>query len=678
MTNHAPTSLNSSNKVVVVSTRMVEFISPFRALLTAMTPTVAVVGLAVFQAVSGYEGIGLIMVMCALLVLASTSWLNTNVLRLRGQTRTITGISKENPTDIDLINGATQLVVAISMAALMISVASRIINAFMQRVILTSEISPEIKQIWIMTGIVVISAILLLRYTLFFIRDSNISRKRLHIQTGILFIVLALIIPALVRIGVANIRSDYQWMQLIFVYPEELSNNMWYENFFQVFGGIGLLAFVAGNAGDIASQYRHLRAPKRTNSKKFTFGITLFLMILAVSIAIIARFEPFGQLIASHFADPLTPSFGTLWEYNGLLYSALTVLAILTALVFALVGYKSAVKRAHLLLNEWMENGLLPGFLRTQHPRFGTFSRLFVLCAIIQLIIIIVAQPLYELMGLVSFSVLVFFLLQFIRIWPLFRQKYGTDRIGDQPPKSHNDKRHLIIPIFIMFFIGILALSLAVVQARAVAGSFVLIGAFYLTANYNRRNTKQEEPDRNADQLQFELSVLDTDLTERIRSSELRPILVAARHPAGLFHLKKVLEENIQNGREIVVMTVRVAPDRADNAGQSNFGRHERTLFQEVMRIAENYGRKITPIVVTGTGSFEAIIHTSLQLNAEAIVLGLSGKVAQEEQIREFSRIWRANTTQGTLPITLRIITPKQDNSRLLDVDSNQANKRHA
>ncbi len=661
-----PTNSNLEGRVVVVSTRMVDFITPFRALLLAFAPIVAVLGLAVFQAVSAFEGIGYFIIIAATLLLASSTWLSTFTLRLNYANRS--NAAKEPPNEVDQIYLAAKIVVSITFSALMVSVCGRILHAILHTVIRDWINSPIGKQIWEWGGFVLFSLIFIAFSGRKLLRDIESTSERNFQIRSILLGLLSVVLIIVSITALTSMQSANQLLTTVFSIPDSSSGKTTIEILLEVFACIGLLAFVAGNSDEIASQFRKLKAPKSTNSRRFTQYFVAVTLIFVSILVMVAWNDRLGKFIAGHFTDP-NVSFGQFWSKSGLIGQLVVLLAILVAIILAWLAHWTASKRASEQLQEFVENGLFPAFFKRQHPRYGSYYRLILLIVVVQAVLIVAVQPINRLMGVVSFSILMMFLFQCIHLWTSARKILHSNQQATATTTDRIDRFPIMVPVLTMSFVGLLALAFAIIHAREVAVSFGLIGLFYLTAYYNRRHLPLGEPERPSDQLQFELSLLDHALIEQTREAEMRPILIAARHPQGLFHLRKILEENVNNRRDIFVMTVRISPDRPDNSTQTTFGRHERTLFQEVMRIAEQFGRHITPIVVAGTNSIEAIVRTAVQLNAEAIVLGLSGKVAQDEQIREFARIWRSNSEHSSQTAILRITTPKQDYTRLLDAE---------
>jgi hypothetical protein len=149
-----------------------------------------------------------------------------------------------------------------------------------------------------------------------------------------------------------------------------------------------------------------------------------------------------------------------------------------------------------------------------------------------------------------------------------------------------------------------------------------------------------------------------------------RRVLVPIRDPNNLSHLKHTLEHSHDHHTDVVVMTVKVdrnyrqgaeqrSPD--EDARLMDEGGHfitdeEEQLFTRVVELAEKSGETVLPVVVPSNNAWYAIARIAQELEADEIVLGLSGKVPPDVQLEQLAMMWGMVATGSEKELTLRIV----------------------
>jgi hypothetical protein len=122
-------------------------------------------------------------------------------------------------------------------------------------------------------------------------------------------------------------------------------------------------------------------------------------------------------------------------------------------------------------------------------------------------------------------------------------------------------------------------------------------------------------------------------------------VLVTVRDYNTLSHLKWVLERIDTKEQDIVVMSARISQFGAaayDLSTEQIFSDYEQQLFTRAVSVAESFGKHISLLVVPARDVWSAIVQTANNLEASAVVAGLSSKMTAQEQAFELGRAWEA------------------------------------
>ncbi|MDK9699280.1 MAG: hypothetical protein OEM52_03905 [bacterium] len=406
-----------------------------------------------------------------------------------------------------------------------------------------------------------------------------------------------------------------------------------------------LALFAVANRDEIVTSMRDIAAPKRKNAIVAAAFAVGMLAVIGVVFSTVIHRSIYGLIV---------------WNTGGLPSVAIFVF-VMTA--FCLFAYDAATRHLETLLLPALEAGYLPLILRFQHTRFGTYSRLLLVIGVVQFLcaIILLAMNNYAVAvtgWLVSISIMASSITAMDEMLKLRKAKNTPPEVtGSRLKLSRRVSEALLLMIALITMIAVTGL----LGWKTSLGLTILV--IFTTTYFVKRfgfaawlTEPVNEPQR------FELESFKTlDSVQSKFNAQNRPILIAARHPQGLSHLRKMLEMPQFADRDIVVMTVRIVRDELETDEITVFGRHEKMLFQEVMKVAESYGKVVLPLVVTAPSATEAIVAAAARLHAEEIVLGLSGKVSIDEQMKEFLRNWKTYPKTDSLSIRLRIITSRQE-----------------
>jgi hypothetical protein len=121
--------------------------------------------------------------------------------------------------------------------------------------------------------------------------------------------------------------------------------------------------------------------------------------------------------------------------------------------------------------------------------------------------------------------------------------------------------------------------------------------------------------------------------------------MVTVRDYNTLSHLKWALERIDTKEQDIVVMSARVSQFGTaayDLSTEQIFSDYEQQLFTRAVSVAENFGKHVSLLVVPARDPWSAIVQTANNLEASAVVSGLSSKMTSQEQAFYLGHAWEA------------------------------------
>jgi len=121
--------------------------------------------------------------------------------------------------------------------------------------------------------------------------------------------------------------------------------------------------------------------------------------------------------------------------------------------------------------------------------------------------------------------------------------------------------------------------------------------------------------------------------------------MVTVRDYNTLNHLKWALERIDTKEQDIVVMSARVSQFGSaayDLSTEQIFSDYEQQLFTRAVSVAEGFGKHVSLLVVPARDPWSAIVQTANNLEASAVVSGLSSKMSAQEQAFYLGHAWEA------------------------------------
>ena len=283
------------------------------------------------------------------------------------------------------------------------------------------------------------------------------------------------------------------------------------------------------------------------------------------------------------------------------------------------------------VLNRISEDGVLTDWFRQPHPRFGTTYRIVNLVVFLQLFTILVSHGNVYLLGeAYAFGVIWSFTFNSLAMLVL-RFKYKGERGWKVPPNitiaGHEIPLGLASVFLVLFCTAIVNLftkSIATVAGVSFAAGFFLI--FTVSERVNRSKHALAEQ-----HMKEHFQLLQSDTVER-SGLGIRPgnVMVTVRDYNTLNHLKWALERIDTKEQDIVVMSARVSQFGTaayDLSTEQIFSDYEQQLFTRAVSVAESFGKHVSLLVVPARDPWSAIVQTANNLEASAVVSGLSSKM---------------------------------------------------
>ncbi len=306
------------------------------------------------------------------------------------------------------------------------------------------------------------------------------------------------------------------------------------------------------------------------------------------------------------------------------------------------------------VLNRVAEDGVLPGWFREPHSKYGTTHRIINLIVGLQLLTILISRGDVFLLGeAYAFGV----------AWSFFMKALAVMVLRFTEPKVERWKvpfnirvRGVDLPIglafitIILFLLaGINVLTKTTATISGVVFTLVFFVAFSLSERYYKPKEKQSQPEPNKETLrkreESETELFRLEIRENLspKSLGVRPgnILVAVHDTDNLSHLEKVLEENDPAVTDVVVISVNAdCPDESATSPEEIMNQCAVKVFSKAVYVAERLGKPAHLFAVPGRNVYELILLAASRLRSARVVLSLSENVSAEDQELQITESW--------------------------------------
>jgi hypothetical protein len=305
-------------------------------------------------------------------------------------------------------------------------------------------------------------------------------------------------------------------------------------------------------------------------------------------------------------------------------------------------------------------------WFRHPHKRYGTNYRIVNLVAGLQIATILLSRgDMYVLGEAYAFGVVWSFVFKSLSVLVLrYRDKYK--RLWRMPlnlawfrPGGRDFPLGLALTFLVLLATAIV--NLFTKQVATIWGISFTVGLFVVFTVSEKVNGEApheygEEPEK------FNLELIengnDLDL-RRLGLNGRTRTLIAIRDPGNLAHLHRYLSEDEEG--DLIALTVRNERGLASSEGAQPFTQEEGKLFSKVVKVCEDHGRAVTPLVVVSNDQQFAVASTAFRLAVGEVVMGISAKFSPDVQLENFAMHWGSLGDDEEHHVKVRVLSEDRD-----------------
>jgi amino acid transporter len=451
-------------------------------------------------------------------------------------------------------------------------------------------------------------------------------------------------------------------------------------HWFSVIGVLGILAAfghsVLAMSGEetLAQVYREVESPKLANFKKAAFVVFIYSLLLTSLISFFAVMIIPDDARVNLYKDNLIG--GLAMSVIGPTWARLGLHGFVVAVGFLILSgaVNTAIVGSNGVLNRVAEDGVLSDWFLKPHPVYGTSSRLLNLIVGLQLFTIVVSHGDVILLGeAYAFGVIWSFVLKSLAMLVL-RFKRPGPRDFMVPGNIKIGGYEIPVGISLIFLILFSAASMNILTkpVATISGGVFSVTLFAILMGSERYLAGKAKKETNeADRLEeFNVETADQFSPEVLKLDKKNRVLIGIRSQDSLEMLKSYLGEVDAETTDVVVMTADIVPRRSSSPmpGISN---RDRKLFTTVVKMAEDLGKPVHPVVVPTDDPFEAMARIARGIGAGEILMGASRRLQPNRQFDRIERAWKLEGKGVDQAVTLRIIGDGRDLKRTLNPEQN-------
>ncbi len=420
--------------------------------------------------------------------------------------------------------------------------------------------------------------------------------------------------------------------------------------------GLGHSLLAMSGEESLAQVNREIEYPKHRNLMRTGFIIFVYSLCFTSLVSFFAvmiipdseRPKYFDNLISGLSMFLVGP------QMLKLLFQAFVVLVGVLILSGAV---NTSIIGSNGVLNRVAEDGVLPGWFREPHPKYGTTYRIINLIVVLQLITILISHGDVFLLGeAYAFGVAWSFFMKALAVMVL---RFTEPDVERWKVPFNFRARGINVPIglamitiTLFLLAGINVLTKTTATISGVIFTVVFFVAFSLSERYGKSKDRAGEKNASRGNLQkseeSETELFRLEVRENLspKSLGVRPgnVLVAVHDSKNLSHLEKVLGENDPSQNDVVVISINAdCPDAASEdptKPEEVINQCETKVFSKAVYLAEKVGKPAHLLAVPGKNAYELILLAASRLRSSRVVMSLSEKVSAEEQECDITEAW--------------------------------------
>jgi amino acid transporter len=411
----------------------------------------------------------------------------------------------------------------------------------------------------------------------------------------------------------------------------------------------------------LAQVYREIESPKMPNLKKAVVVITIFSFVSTAGLSMLSFMIIPDDIRTTTYQDNLLSGLAMHVAGPHILRMVMQFFVVFVGFLILSGAVNTSMVGANGVLNRVAEDGILTDWFRTPHKKFGTSSRIIDMVAVLQIITVLACRGnIYALGEAYAFGVIWSYTFNAMAMLAL-RFKDRSKREFKVPLNFTIGR--VEIPAGLTFiFVALFLTALTNFFTKTVATTWGLsFTAIFFTIFLVSQIITKRRLTAAAGFEKVNLVEQERLTPESCESAKAHRVLLAVRDPNNLFHLKRCLQDIDPDQTDLIIMTAKIAHGFQADIKINRLAFEEEHLFTNVITVAEKAGVSVIPVVIASNNFYYAITKTAYDLNAQEIILGLSGKISADLQMEQLAMFWGNVSGAEPRPMVVRIIWPTRE-----------------
>ncbi len=415
----------------------------------------------------------------------------------------------------------------------------------------------------------------------------------------------------------------------------------------------------------LAQINREIEAPKLKNLLRTGFIIFIYSLLLTSLVSFFAVMIIPDSVRMADYSDNLIGGLamfmvGPLWARI-----ALRVFVVFVGFLILAGAVNTAIVGSTGVLTRVAEDGVMLDWFRSPHRKYGTNYRIVNLVAGLQIATIVLSRgDMYMLGEAYAFGVVWSFVFKTLSVLILrYKEKYH--RLWRMPlnltffrPGGQDFPLGLALTFLVLLataLINLFTKQVATVSGIGFTAALFLVFVISEKINGQIEHAYGEEPEK------FNLELISEEMVDPIRLGLFATSkrLIAIRDPNNLAHLHRYLSE--PDSAELIALTVRIEKGLGSSDGAQVFTDAEEKLFSRVVKVCEDHGRAVTPLVVVSNDRQYAIARMAFLLQVDEVVMGVSARFNSDTQLEHFAMHWGSLGNSDERHVKVRVLSDTQD-----------------
>ncbi len=414
----------------------------------------------------------------------------------------------------------------------------------------------------------------------------------------------------------------------------------------------------------LAQINREIEAPKLKNLLRTGLVIFIYSLLLTSLVSFFAVMIIPDSVRMSNYGDDLIGGLamfvvGPLWARI-----ALRTFVVFVGFLILAGAVNTAIVGSTGVLTRVAEDGVLLDWFRHPHKRYGTNYRIVNLVAILQIATIILSRgDMFVLGEAYAFGVVWSFVFKTLSVL-ILRYKDKYHRLWRMPlnlkffrPGGQDFPLGLALTFAVLFataLVNLFTKQVATISGIGFTAALFVVFVASEKINGQVHHEYGEEPEK------FNLELVEEEQIDPLKlglSASVKK-LVAIRDPNNLAHLHRYLSE--PDNAELIAITVRAERGLASSDGAQIFSEAESKLFSKVVKVCEDHGRAVTPLVAVSNDQVYAIARMAYLLGVSEVVMGVSERFNPDVQLENFAMHW-GSLSDTERSINVRVLSDTKD-----------------